>query len=102
MKVYHNSFYAKGSRLNLVFPYDDDEICERLFNSIKIEVYRTVLKLSYFNQSSDISIINNRKNDSLKVDLELFEIFKQPFINMKLLPEHSISKRARFLKILKL
>lgn len=76
MKVYHNSFYAMGSRLNAVFPYDDDELCERLFNSIRKEVNRIEKKLSYFDPHSDISKINNRENDNLHIDLELFDIFK--------------------------
>jgi thiamine biosynthesis lipoprotein len=76
MKVYHNSFYAMGSRLNAVFPYDDDELCERLFNSIRKEVDRIERKLSYFDPQSDIAKINNRENDNLHIDLELFDIFK--------------------------
>ena len=77
-KVYHNSFFAMGTRLNVVFPYTDEELCERLFNMIENEVHRVELKLSYFIPESFISGINNEAFESaVKLDLEMWKILIQ-------------------------
>jgi thiamine biosynthesis lipoprotein len=75
MKVYHNSFYGMGSRFNAVFPHDDDEVCERIFHSVKSEIIRIERKLSYFDPLSEVSRINReaRKNP-VRLDDELFNI----------------------------
>ena len=76
-KVYYNSFFAMGTRLNVVFPYTDEELCERLFNMIENEVHRVELKLSYFIPESFVSRINNEAfKSSVMVDLEMLEIIK--------------------------
>ncbi len=58
MKVYHNSFYAMGSRFNVVFPKDDEDLCEKLYNSIYKEVVRIETMLSYFDPQSITSKVN--------------------------------------------
>jgi thiamine biosynthesis lipoprotein len=75
MKVYHNSFYGMGSRFNAVFPYDDEEVCERIFNTIKAEVNRVERKLSYFDPLSEVSRINHEAaKKPVGLDDELFKI----------------------------
>ena len=77
MKVYHNSFYAMGSRLNTVFPFYDEEICEKLFCSIYTEVNRIEKKLSYFNPMSEIDQINKTAyKNPYECDEELFNIIE--------------------------
>lgn len=77
-KVYHNSFYAMGTRLNVVLPNADDELCERLFRMIENEVNRIELKLSYFIPESFVSRINNEAFESeVKLDPEMWEILNQ-------------------------
>jgi len=78
MKVYHNSFYGMGSRFNAVFPHDDEEVCERVFNSVKAEVMRVERKLSYFDPMSEVSRINREAaKKPIGVDDELFGIIKE-------------------------
>jgi FAD:protein FMN transferase len=77
MEVYHNSFFAMGSRFNAVFPFNNQEICEHIYNSIQNEVLRIEFKLSYFDQNSEVSKINNTAYSStVKLDSELFNILK--------------------------
>lgn len=76
-KVYHNSFFAMGTRLHVVFPNADEELCERLFRMIENEVNRIELKLSYFLSESFVSKINNEAlRAAVKLDSEMLEIFK--------------------------
>ncbi|MBI3125621.1 MAG: FAD:protein FMN transferase [Ignavibacteriales bacterium] len=77
-KVYHNSFFAMGTRLNVVFSNADDELCERLFKMIENEVHRIELKLSYFIPESFVSKINSEAFISpVILDSEMVEILKQ-------------------------
>ena len=77
MIVYHNSFYAMGSRFNAVFPFYNHEVCEHIFNSIQNEVLRIESRLSYFNPYSDISKINNTAcKSSVHLDDEIFEVLE--------------------------
>lgn len=77
-KVYHNSFFAMGTRLNIVFSNADDKLCERLFRMIENEVSRIELKLSYFLTESFVSKINNEAFiAAVKLDSEMLEILKQ-------------------------
>ena len=76
-RVYHNSYFAMGTRLNVVFPNADEELCERLFKMIEDEVHRIEMKLSYFLPESFISEINNEAfKAAVKLDSEMLEIFK--------------------------
>ncbi|MDP4175251.1 MAG: FAD:protein FMN transferase [Bacteroidota bacterium] len=80
MKVYHNSFYAMGSRFNLVLPSSDDELCEQLSNEIEKEVKRLESKLSYFDTSSQVYRINKEAyKKEIEIDDELFKIIKTCF-----------------------
>ncbi|KAF0140689.1 MAG: Membrane-associated lipoprotein involved in thiamine biosynthesi [Stygiobacter sp.] len=77
-KVYHNSFFAMGTRLNVVFSNADEELSERLFRMIENEVHRVELKLSYFIPESFVSKINSGAfNYAVILDLEMVEILKQ-------------------------
>lgn len=62
--IYHNSFFSMGTRFNVVFPFCNDEIGERIFGTIKNELNRIEDKYSYF------------KNDSF-----LFRINKSAYLN---------------------
>lgn len=77
MKVYHNSFYAMGSRFNVVFPYNDEELCDKIFHSIHNEVSRIESKLSYFDKKSEVFIINSlASKNKIKLDEELYNILE--------------------------
>ncbi len=77
-RVYHNSFFAMGTRLNVVFPNADEELCERLFKMIEDEVHRIELMLSYFIPESFVSRINKEAFESaVKLDSEMWEIHNQ-------------------------
>lgn len=74
-KVYHNSFFAMGTRFNAVIPKEDDEICERLFRMIESEVKRIEAKLNYFDKASTVAQINEHAfHREIKLDDEMFEI----------------------------
>ncbi len=76
-KVYHNSFYAMGTRFNALFPSSDEEVCERIISLIEKEVIRIENKLSYFNSTSEISLINrNACKAPIKIDDELYLIIE--------------------------
>ncbi|MFA7419241.1 MAG: FAD:protein FMN transferase [Melioribacteraceae bacterium] len=76
-KVYHNAFYAMGTRMNVVLPHSDEELCERIYKMIKHEVERIETKLSYFLPHSLVSEINNRAYEAdVKVDSEMWQILK--------------------------
>lgn len=76
-KVYHNAFYAMGTRMNVVLPHSDEELCERIYKMIKHEVERIEIKLSYFLPHSLVSEINNRAYEAdVKVDSEMWQILK--------------------------
>ena len=75
MHVYHNSCHAMGSRLNVVLPHADAELCERLFSRIRAEVDRVESRLSRFQPGSDISRINRSAHrGGVALDDELFAI----------------------------
>lgn len=77
MRVYHNSFFAMGSRFNAVFPFYNQEICEHIFNSIQSEVLRIESKLSYFYSGSEVYKINKSAyKSSVQLDEELFNILE--------------------------
>jgi thiamine biosynthesis lipoprotein len=77
IRVYHNSFFAMGSRFNAVFPSNDEEVCEHIFNSIQHEVLRIESKLSYFYPGSEVNKINKTAcKSSVKLDDELFTILE--------------------------
>lgn len=74
-KVYHNSFFAMGTRFNAVFPEVDEELCERLFRMIKNEIKRVEAKLNYFDERSLVFNINkNAFNNDFELDDEMFKI----------------------------
>lgn len=76
-KVFHNAFYAMGTRMNVVLPHSDEELCERLYKMIKHEVERIEIKLSYFLSHSSVSEINKKAYAAdVKVDSEIWQILK--------------------------
>ncbi|KUO60213.1 hypothetical protein APF79_00955 [bacterium BRH_c32] len=56
--IYHNSIFSMGTRFNVVFPFCNDEIGERIFTVIKNELNRIENKYSYFNNESFLFRIN--------------------------------------------
>lgn len=77
MNIYHNSFYAMGTRFNIVLPNCNEEVCVRLFNLMQAECKRIELMLSYFDSASDVFKINESASKSfMQLDDELFNIIK--------------------------
>lgn len=74
-EIKHSHFFAMGTRIDLVFPYLEDDIFAELQWVLKNEVERIHYKLSFFDKESDISHINNEawKLDVM-LDEELFDI----------------------------
>lgn len=56
--VYHNRFYAMGTRFHALFPGIEETRAERVFYRIKMEIERIESKISRFLPDSDLSKIN--------------------------------------------
>jgi len=73
--IYHNRFFAMGTRFHTLLPGMDDDTAERVFYLMKDEVLRIEKKLSRFIPESDISRLNkSAKEKPVIVDDELFDI----------------------------
>ncbi len=73
--VYHNRFFAMGTRFHALLPGMDDDTAERVFYLMKDEVLRIEKKLSLFLPDSDISRLNKHaKEKPVIVDDEIFDI----------------------------
>ncbi|MDI6400629.1 FAD:protein FMN transferase [Balneolaceae bacterium ANBcel3] len=73
--LYHTSFYAMGTRCNLVIPDFEEELGEQLTGIIKNEIHRIENSLSRFVPYSEISQINkNASQEPVHVSPEVFEI----------------------------
>ncbi|MDG5767709.1 FAD:protein FMN transferase [Balneolales bacterium ANBcel1] len=73
--VYHNSFYAMGTRCHMVFPGMDEDAGERVFGVVRQEVNRVESSLSRFIPYSEIAIINkNAGKEPVQVSEEIFDI----------------------------
>lgn len=76
-KVYHNSFYAMGTRFNAVIPDIDFELGDKIFFNIQKEVDRIESFLSYFSRNSEVYKLNNRiTNNHIHISEELFNILE--------------------------
>lgn len=76
-KVYHNSFYAMGTRCHLVLPGMEHNRADRIFNVVKHEINRVETCLSRFIPYSEISIINQQAGkEPVAVSDEIFEVLK--------------------------
>lgn len=74
-KVYHNSFYAMGTRFNAVIPDIDYELGDKIFFNIQKEVDRIESILSYFNRTSEVYKLNHRNtNNNIPISPELFNV----------------------------
>lgn len=75
--VYHNRFFAMGTRFHALIPGMDDDTAERVFYLMKDEVLRIEKKLSRFLPDSDISRLNKHaKEKPVIVDDEIYDIIK--------------------------
>lgn len=74
-KVYHNRFYAMGTRLHALIPGIEETYAERIFYRIKMEVERIEGKISRFLPESDLSMINRMAAiNPVKMDSEMSDI----------------------------
>jgi thiamine biosynthesis lipoprotein len=75
--IYHNKFFAMGTRFNAILPGLDSEEGDRVFQLIKREISRIEGKLSRFRPDSDVSGMNRiAKSHQCELDDELFDIMK--------------------------
>lgn len=76
-KLYHNSFYAMGTRCHIVLPGAEEDLCEHLFAVIKDEVHRVESSLSRFLSHSEISVINKKAaKEPVAVSEEIYGILE--------------------------
>lgn len=76
-ELFHNGFYAMGTRCHCVFPGIDGNKAARVFHMLKNEVNRIENSLSRFLPDSDISILNKlAARKAVPVDSELYDILK--------------------------
>lgn len=75
--IYHNSFYAMGTRCHMVLPKMKRQLADQIYHVIKQEVHRVETCLSRFIPYSEITIINKKaRKESLSVSEEIYEILK--------------------------
>jgi FAD:protein FMN transferase len=75
--IYHNKFYAMGTRFNAILPGLDSEEGDRVFQIVKREISRIEGKLSRFRPESDVSEMNRvAKSHECELDDELCDIMK--------------------------
>lgn len=73
--VYHNRFYAMGTRFHALLPGIEDTQAERVFYRIKMEVERIESKISRFLPDSDLSKINRTAaKEPMVMDAEMADI----------------------------
>ncbi len=76
-KIYHNKFFAMGTRFNAILPGLDYDEGDRVFLLIKREISRIEGKLSRFRRESDISEMNRAAfHQDCMLDDELYDIMK--------------------------
>ena len=76
-QIFHKSFFAMGTRFNIVIPFYDEVECERILRFIIEEVVRIENKLSFYKPDSWISVINKKAFEQpVPVDEEMFSILK--------------------------
>ncbi|MCC5927335.1 MAG: FAD:protein FMN transferase [Bacteroidetes bacterium] len=73
--VAHTSFYAMGTRCNIVLPGFDDDAADAVFRHVQNEIARIEGKLSRFHDGSDIFSINKYAvSQPVETDNEIFEV----------------------------
>ena len=76
-KIQHTSFYAMGTRCNILFPGIGEEEADDLFRLIKNEIARIEGMLSRFNSDSMVFSLNKEASkERVVVNRELFRILK--------------------------
>lgn len=73
--VYHNSFFAMGTRCQVVFPGMETERTEQITLSVRLEISRIEAKLSRFRPDSEISKLNaSAAKEPVTVSEDVFDI----------------------------
>jgi len=74
-KLYHNRFYAMGTRFHALLPGMEEIRAEQIFYRIKMEVERIEGKISRFLPDSDLSKINRlAAREAVRLDGEMTDI----------------------------
>lgn len=75
--LYHNSFYAMGTRCHFVLPGTPKSRADRVFHVVKQEINRIETYLSRFIPFSEITVINKEASkEPVRVSKETFEVLK--------------------------
>lgn len=76
--VYHNSFYAMGTRFTLVLPDMDEDQAAQIFMLVRDEVRRMEGKLSRFMDKSEVAIVNRLAvKEAVPLSDEVFGVLQQ-------------------------
>jgi FAD:protein FMN transferase len=76
--VAHTSFYAMGTRCNIVLPAIDEDEADVIFRHIRHEIARIEGKLSRFVHDSAISIVNaGAATSPVNVDDEIWQVLSE-------------------------
>lgn len=69
MNIFHNTFFAMGTRFDVVIPNEETALCESVYNQIQQKALGLEAKLSYYNPQSTVSRINQEADrNPLKID----------------------------------
>lgn len=76
-ELFHDSFYAMGTRCHVVLPDMEDRRGEQIVSVLREEINRVETTLSRFIPYSEIAIINKEgRNQPIEVSEEIFNVLK--------------------------
>ena len=73
MNTFHNTFFAMGTRFDVVIPNEETVLCESVYNQIQQKTLGLEAKLSYYDPQSTVSRINREADKKpLRIDEQTF------------------------------
>ena len=73
MNIFHNTFFAMGTRFDVVIPGEETALCECVYSQIQQKTLGLEAKLSYFDPQSTVSRINREADKKpLRIDEQTY------------------------------
>ncbi len=73
MNIFHNTFFAMGTRFDVVIPNEETALCESVYNQIQQKALGLEAKLSYYDPQSMVSRINREAEiKPLRIDEQTY------------------------------
>lgn len=73
MNIFHNTFFAMGTRFDVVIPGEEIALCDNVYSQIQQKTLGLEAKLSYYDPQSTVSRINREaEKKPLRIDEQTF------------------------------